>query len=57
MCDHDDGFVLFADQMLKDIEDVIGSDGIEAACGFIGDEDGRVIGECARNGDALLLPA
>ena len=43
--------------LIENIEDVIGGDGIEAACRFIGDEDGRVIGKCARDGNALLLPA
>ena len=52
---HDDRLALVRDQMLKDFEDMIGSDRIQAACWFICNENGRIIRKRACNGHTLLL--
>src|SRR5689334_14184134 len=54
--DHKDGFAA-REQFFEDAEDVLGSDGIQAASGFVGDQDGRVVGQGTRNCYTLLLPA
>ena len=53
---HEDRAAL-PDQVFEDIDDRFGGGGIEAAGGFIGDQDGRVVGHGAGDGQPLLLAA
>ncbi len=55
MRDHDDGTSLL-DQLLKYLEDGFGGERVQAAGWLICDNDGRVIGKGAGNGNPLLLP-
>lgn len=57
VCDHHDGLAMFAHQLLEDVEDVVSRQRVEAACRLIGDQDGWIISQGARNGHALLLTA
>ena len=54
--DHEDGLAL-AHHVFEEAEDRVGSAGVEVAGGLVGDEDGRVIGHGAGDGNALLLAA
>ena len=44
-------------ELLEQREDLVGALAIEVAGGLVGDDDGRVVDDGARDGDALLLPA
>ena len=55
--DHQHGEIALAAQVGEQIEDPLAGDGVEAAGGFVGEQDGRVVGESAGDGDALTLAA
>ena len=44
-------------QVVEQREDRFGRLGIQVACRFVRDDDGRIVGEGARDGHALLLSA
>src|SRR5688572_1718627 len=44
-------------ELLHEVHDVVGGGGVEVAGGLVGPDDGRVVHERARDGDALALPA
>jgi hypothetical protein len=54
--DHDDRLATL-DQTLEHRKDRLGRLGVEVAGRLVGHEDGRVVGESARDGHPLLLPA
>ena len=53
--DDDDGAVFF--DGVEAVLDLLGGNGIEAGCGLIQEDDGRVLQEHTGDGDTLLLPA
>ena len=53
---HEDGLAL-GDQVVKDGKDGLCRAGVEAAGGFVGGDQDRVIGERAGDGDPLALAA
>ena len=54
--DHDDGLAGVGDH-LEDLGDFFAVGAIEVAGRFVGENHPRLIGECAGDGDALLLAA
>ena len=56
MRDHDDRLAA-VDQALEQVEDCIGGPRVQVAGRLVGDDDRRVVGERAGDGDALLLAA
>ena len=54
---HHDGLTLLRNKVLEYIKDMIGSNRIKAASRFIRDQDGRIIRQCPRDRNALLLSA
>ena len=55
--DHDDGLAVIAIERLQEIENLIAGLAIEIAGGLVAQEQCRIGDDCARNADALLLPA
>ncbi len=54
--DNDDGAPA-AVQIRQLLHDAVAAGGIQVSGGLIRQDDGRVIDQCARNGNALLLTA
>jgi hypothetical protein len=54
---HEDGGAEFGGDAAEEVEDEGSGGGVEVAGGFVGEEEGRVVGEGAGDGDALLLAA
>lgn len=54
---HDDSDALFTVQALKDLHHLGAGFGVEIASRLIGQQDGRLLRQGARNRDPLLLPA
>ena len=57
MSHHEDGFPQIMHQMLEDLEDMPGSDRVQAARGFIRNKDRWVVRQRTRDGNPLLLPS
>lgn len=55
VCDHEEGFLCGLVEFSHEGEDGISAFGVEVSGGFIGEDEDGVIGECAEDGDALLL--
>lgn len=53
---HHNGFA-FRREILKKLKDRVRRARVEIARRFVGDDDGRIVGERARDGGALLLSA
>ena len=54
--DEDDGFALGV-EAVEGVEDFKAGFGVEVACGFVGENEERVVHERTSDGDALLLAA
>ena len=53
MSDDDKGLVVFAVETAKQVENLFGGFAVEVAGGFVGPDDGGIIGEGASDGDTL----
>ena len=57
MANDDDAAVVFGGEAAQEPADLSSVSGVEVGGGFVGEQDGRVVGEGAGDGDALLFPA
>ena len=57
MADDDDAAAVFGGEAAQEPGDLASVSGVEVGGGFVGEQDGGVVGEGAGDGDALLLAA
>ena len=57
MRDDDDGLVEFLVELAQQRNDLFGIFAVQVAGRFVGQNDGRVVGQCTADGDPLLLAA
>jgi len=55
--DENDGCALRAIEFVNDAQNVLSRFRVEVAGRFVAQQDGGIVGERARDGDALLLPS
>jgi hypothetical protein len=57
MCDNDPGAVVFVDEIRERLHDLIGAFGVKGGGRLVCQNDGRIMDQGTRDGDALLLAA